>query len=311
MIQPSTLFAARAELLKAEKDLRDPAKLAQLRNSINFLFQVMSGVSPRIEKDIAKRLVLTYRNKILAEAKAILLNRESYEPGYLEHWKNTMEAFVDTRINDDSDFRACKDRLFTTVTDQPVNHFTPRHTAIQNEEPEPALPQNDFYFRKTKEFRKTLHAQFLSALGAYLEILRIQAFELEKKGDFYVVRSEDLSLSHEPMLRNHFNEATVDSGVFNRESATIAVGDGWLCYGPLTGTRLNDRDLQRHTFEESCERGKLVQLLGTIGKYLDSHKPTAFKISWHPDSVSAEYHSATGAIERRDFTVTAAGIVLY
>jgi hypothetical protein len=266
----------------------------------------MSGVSPQIEKDIAKRLVLTYRNKILAETKAILSNRESYEPGYLEHWKDTMEAFVDTRINDDSEFRACKERLFTTLANQPLNEFTLGHTAIQNQEPEPTLPENHFYFRKRKEVQTTLHVKSLSALGCYLEILRVQAFELEKKGDFYVVQSEYLSLTHESMLRNLFDKATVDSGVPEPESATIAVGDGWLCYGPLTAARLNDRDLRRRGFEETCNGRKLVQLLGTIGKHLDSYKATAFKISWHPDSVSAEYRTAAGAIERKDFTVEAA-----
>src|SRR5262245_27428176 len=81
--EPNKLVAARAELERAAEDLIDPGRLGHLRNAINSLLQLMSGVSPRIEKDIAKKLVLTYRIKVLSEAKVIRANLESYEPGYL------------------------------------------------------------------------------------------------------------------------------------------------------------------------------------------------------------------------------------
>ena len=91
--EPNKLVAARAELQRAAEDFRDPGRLGHLRNAINSLLQLMSGVSPRIEKDIAKTLLLTYRNKVLSEAKVILANVESYEPEYLEHWNKVMEVF--------------------------------------------------------------------------------------------------------------------------------------------------------------------------------------------------------------------------
>jgi hypothetical protein len=62
--EPSKLVAARAALEKAAEDLEDPGRLGHLTTAINSLFRLMSGVSPRIEKDIAKKLVLTYRNKV-------------------------------------------------------------------------------------------------------------------------------------------------------------------------------------------------------------------------------------------------------
>ena len=106
--EPTKLVAARAELEKAAEDLRDPRRLGHLRNAIPLL-QLMSGVSPRIEKDIAKKLLLTYRNKVLSEAKVILANLESYEPGYLEHWTKVMEVFVDPNLADDPKFNECKE----------------------------------------------------------------------------------------------------------------------------------------------------------------------------------------------------------
>ena len=40
----------------------------------------MLGDSAQIEKDIAKKLVLTYRNKVLSEVKVMLANFDLYEP---------------------------------------------------------------------------------------------------------------------------------------------------------------------------------------------------------------------------------------
>jgi hypothetical protein len=106
--EPNKLVAARAALERAAEDLRDPGRLGHLRNAISSLLQLMSGVSPRIEKDIAKKLLLTYRNKVLSEAKVILPNLESYEPGYLEHSNRVMEVFVDPSLADDPAFNECK-----------------------------------------------------------------------------------------------------------------------------------------------------------------------------------------------------------
>ena len=109
--EPNKLVAARADLERAAEDLIDPSRLGHLRNAINSLLQLMSGVSPRIEKDIAKKLVLTYRIKVLSEAKVIRANLESYEPGYLEHWNKVMEVFVDSSLADDPEFNECKEEL--------------------------------------------------------------------------------------------------------------------------------------------------------------------------------------------------------
>ena len=140
-----------------------------------------------------------------------------------------------------------------------------------------------------------LHAKFLSAIGQYLQILRLRAFELEKQGDFYIVRSELLTEAHERILKNHFAE--------QGESTHLTVGDGWLSYGPLGTARLNARELEKrenHGFEQT---DKLAQLLSTVGGDLDSKKTTAFKISWAPDSVSVEYETPPGVRERKEFTI--------
>src|SRR5262245_57860813 len=111
--EPNKFVAARAELERASEDLIDPVRLGHLRNAINSLLQLISGVSPRIEKDIAKKLLLTYRDKVLSEAKVILANLESYEPEYLEHWTKVMEVFVDPALADDQEFNNCKEELLS------------------------------------------------------------------------------------------------------------------------------------------------------------------------------------------------------
>src|SRR5215475_4209991 len=161
--EPNKLVAARAELEKAADDLRDPGRLGHLRNAINSLLQLMSGVSPRIEKDIAKKLVLTHRNKVLSEAKVILANLESYEPEYLDHWNKVMEVFVDPSLADDSEFNECKEELLGGRRKHAIDNSKAVHVDIPKKaELQEAAPQNDSYVRKTKEVGTVLHAKFLS-----------------------------------------------------------------------------------------------------------------------------------------------------
>src|SRR5215813_9994888 len=158
--EPNKLVAARTALERAAEDLRDSGRVGDLTNAINSLLQLMSGVSPRIEKDIAKKLLLTYRNKVLSEAKVIRANLESYEPGYLEHWNKVMEVFVDPSLADDPEFNECKEELLGGRRNRPIDNLKPVHVEIPKKTELQAAPQNDFYLRKTKEVRTMLHAKF-------------------------------------------------------------------------------------------------------------------------------------------------------
>ena len=305
--EPNTLVAARAALETAEKDLGDPNRLGHLRNAINSLLRMMSGVSPRIEKDIAKKMVLTYRNKVLSDAKVILADFDSYEPEYLEHWNKVMEVFSDPILPDDSEFNARKEQLVARCGSQSMDNLKAAQVDnLKKEELPAASPQNDFYFRKTREVRAMLHAKSLRAIGRSLEMLRIRAFALEKKGDFYILQSESLTETHQWILNNNLAEIILDSPVPDQKSTQLTVGDGWLCYGPLDISRLNAREQKEtdnHCLDQMCEADKLAQLLGTLGEHLDSKKATAFSISWAPDSVSVHYEMPNGVRERKDFTV--------
>jgi hypothetical protein len=113
MVKEATeLVTARALLKKAEGNLGDPGMLVHLRNAIDSLSVIKFGVSPQIQKDLAGRLMLTYRNKVLSEVKAILANFASCEPESLQHWHEVMQIFIDAGV-DDAEFKACKEQLVT------------------------------------------------------------------------------------------------------------------------------------------------------------------------------------------------------
>jgi hypothetical protein len=313
--EPNQLLKARTALNRAEVDLTDPNKFSELKRAINSLLQLISGLSPLIEKDIARRLVMESRSRVLSEVRLILSKVESYEPGYLEHLNNVMEIFVDANLPDDPEFSACKEQLLTKcheyVLVAPAPAGSLENSSLlhadfpKKNEAQEAAPKRDFYFRKNGEVRRLPYAESLRAIGHSLEMLRLRAFELEKAGDFYVVRSASLTETHEWILKNNLAEPSSDSPVPDPETTQLTVGDGWLCYGPLDIARLNARlkikGNEVFGFEETCEADKLARLLATLGQHLDSIKATEFEISWAPDSISVEYHTSDGAHERKSF----------
>jgi hypothetical protein len=216
-----------------------------------------------------------------------------------------MDVFVDAGLADDLEFNACKERLLTRRRSQPVDSLKAAHVDIPKKELQAAYRENDLYLRTIKDLRTMLHAKSLRAIGQSLDILRLRAFRLEKKGDYYIVRSESLTATHQWIVRNYLAQNTLDSPGPDQNSTQLTVGDGWLCYGPLEIAQLNARERKKrddHGSEKTRDADKLAQLLHTLGVHLDSKEATAFEISWAPDSVSVEYHTPNGVLERKDFT---------
>jgi hypothetical protein len=122
--EAAELVTARAALRKAEKDRRDPGALIHIRNGIDSLMGMISGYSRQIEKDLARKLVLTYKNKVLTEVKTILANFDSYETESLNHWNKVMEVFVDAGV-DDPEFNACREQLITKCSRLSIDSLKP------------------------------------------------------------------------------------------------------------------------------------------------------------------------------------------
>jgi hypothetical protein len=123
--EPTQLVTATAALKQVEENVGDPQRLLDFRNGINSLLGVMSGDSPQIEKDIAKRLVLEYRSRVLSEVKLILANVDSPEAESLEHWNKVMEIFIDIPLDSDPEFEACKEQLLTKRSYQSTHSSNP------------------------------------------------------------------------------------------------------------------------------------------------------------------------------------------
>jgi hypothetical protein len=150
-----------------------------------------------------------------------------------------------------------------------------------------------------------LHSNSLRAIGQSLEMLRVQAFGLEKEGDSYIVRSESLTPTRQWILRNNL-ENDLDSPGPDQKSTQLSWGNGWLCYGPLDVARLDahgQRKRQGQGLGPLHSADTLGQLLRALGEHLDRKEATAFKISWVPDSISVDYQMSDGASERKDFTL--------
>ena len=304
--EPSKFVAARAALEKAEADLGEPSRLDDFKKVINFLLREMSGVAPQTEKDIAEKLVLTYRNKVLSEVKMILANFDSHEPAFLEYWHKVMALFGDASLADDAEFNACKTQLLTRRDSHPIVNLPAANVDIPKKALQFPHRQDDRYSRIIKEVRSMLHAKTLRVIGQSLEMLRLREFGLEKDGDFFIVRSESLTATHQWIVRDNLATQLLDSPAPDYKSTLPTVGDGWLCYGPLDIARLNEREQKKrdpHDVEQKREAEKLAELLRTLGEHLDSKGATAFKILWAGDSVSVDYQTPNEDHERKDFTV--------
>jgi hypothetical protein len=57
---------------------------------------VIAKGSVTIEKDIAQKIALTYKNRVLSEVNFILDNFASYDARALEHWINVMEVALES-----------------------------------------------------------------------------------------------------------------------------------------------------------------------------------------------------------------------
>ena len=213
----SRLIEAKIALEKAEEDLGDPERLAYLRSATHIFERIISGISPQIERDIAKRMVLTCRNKVLSKVETILADRGLSEISTLEHWNRVMEVFVAAGLADDESFKASKQELLARRKTQPIDNSTPgRAPIVGRRESEAASVSSDFQSRAIKEPRTVRHAVSLRAIGQSLERLRLHTFRLQKKGDFYKIQSESLTATRQTTIRRSRKESTIA-----RTSSTI------------------------------------------------------------------------------------------
>lgn len=140
------------------------------------------------------------------------------------------------------------------------------------------------------------HSLSLRAIGQSLEILKLAAFDLDKDGEDYVLRSDSLTKTGEWILRNTLSVDQIIAGDGNP-----AAPNRTLRFSPPDILRLNAVGRKRRRDTISSEMPKLSQLLRTLGDHLDRTQTNEFHISWKPDSILVDYRLASGVMDRRTF----------
>ena len=150
-----------------------------------------------------------------------------------------------------------------------------------------------------------IYAKSLRAIGQSLEIVRVEAFELDKKGDSYVVRSNSLTPTALWILRNSVIEKIGDAPGSNLESTPLTEGEGWRRYDALDISRLDAQGRKKRrsdAFAQMREAHKVSNLLRTLGEHLDIMDVNTFNISWIPDFIAVDYQTADGQQGRKNFS---------
>jgi hypothetical protein len=151
-----------------------------------------------------------------------------------------------------------------------------------------------------------LYAMSLRAIGHALEMLRLQTFSLEKKGETYIVRSDSLTPTHQWILRSSLTGNLSHAAPPEPTSMELAIENGSLCFGPLDIARLHARipeTRSTHGSDRPRDMHSVAQLLHALGEYLDSKEAAVVRIAWAPDSASVEYQTPDGVFERRNFSL--------
>jgi hypothetical protein len=149
------------------------------------------------------------------------------------------------------------------------------------------------------------HAKSLRAIGQSLESLGIVAFVMEKNGQSYIVRSDQL-----PEIEKAKIKVSAEQVLETPSPSSMRVhslqDDGSIRYDPnyISWLDAQGRKKRRKRLSaQTTSTSRVSQLLRTLGKHLDQVEPHAFNISWTKDAVCLDYQSADGQQVREVFTV--------
>jgi hypothetical protein len=140
------------------------------------------------------------------------------------------------------------------------------------------------------------YAQSLRVIGQALEILRINAFALEKTGEKYIVRDWEPSFL-ESMADDVSGPNDSDQCPSTESSSAL------LVYSASDAERLETNGRLRRGSNGHQDTYKVSSALRLVGDYLDKERAVAFDIWWSNESVRIRYEAPEGGFEERKFTV--------
>ena len=151
--------------------------------------------------------------------------------------------------------------------------------------------------------RPVSYAQSLRAIGESLEKRGISTFDLEKRGENYMLQV----LASQPAAGRSFLKkiaqllGRADNSA--REPSDPTVPSRTLCYTPSDISRLVTEQQARHGgLNVMPDAHKLAQVLRVLGDHLDRKEADAFTVSVSGDSLSVAYETGRG-IQQESFTI--------
>ncbi len=141
------------------------------------------------------------------------------------------------------------------------------------------------------------YSQSLRVIGQALDVLRINTFTLEKRGEKYSVRNWEPSFL-KSITEKVWGPGDSDKILLNPRGPTEP-----LIYTSSDTNRLEALGRSRRGSDSGQERHKLSLALRVVGDYLDRQRAVAFDISWVRHSVTVKYQSPADGHKEANFTV--------
>jgi hypothetical protein len=152
------------------------------------------------------------------------------------------------------------------------------------------------------------YAETLRTIGQSLELLRIESFELRKKGEEYIVGTEHNKPGRETASATTFLTSFAEMvwGSPDADKPTLLSGQlrEPLRYTPFDIYWLNSQGHARRGKETIMpDAHKLSQSLRVVGDYLDRKKARACAVSWSTQSVTVNCESTDRNQIQENFAV--------
>ena len=143
------------------------------------------------------------------------------------------------------------------------------------------------------------YAQSLRVIGQALEVIRINAFALEKRGEKYIVHN------WEPSFLKSITNKVWGTGDSDEMVLTPQRPPELLVYTSSDTNRLETQGRSRRGSGDSLDAHKLSLGMRVLGDYLDKKEAVTFDIGWSIQSVTVKYESPGGGFKKASFTLQA------
>jgi hypothetical protein len=152
------------------------------------------------------------------------------------------------------------------------------------------------------------YSQNLRVIGQSMELAQIDEFEVEKDGQFYLVRARSLTPNSRRIIKDTLAEGFQDDlpPVEKNKPVTSEEEEGCLRYDSRMMSCLNGQgQKKRRRYLPAAAHGthSLSQDLRSLGEHLDRAGARTFTIVWHPKSVSVRYQTLDDRNEHRIYSV--------